>query len=207
MNNVPVMNDEVTRALRDVEAAKQRYRDAVTRATPQPVDDWTLRTVDGAPVRLSELFAGRRELILWHNMGRSCVYCTLWADALRGYTEALQSRAALVLTSPDEPDVLKEWARSRAWTVRCVSTAGTGMLPALAMADPAGRAAPGVSGLTRRDDGSIVRTAYTYFGPGDDFCPVWPVLDLLQGGRAGWEPQFRYRPDVTSVGVERAGRA
>jgi predicted dithiol-disulfide oxidoreductase (DUF899 family) len=40
-------------------------------------------------VRLSELFAGKADLILIHNMGTTCPNCTLWADASekRGHSE------------------------------------------------------------------------------------------------------------------------
>lgn len=28
------------------------------------------------------------------------------------------------------------------------------------------------------------------FGPGDDFCAVWPLFDLLEGGVDGWAPRI-----------------
>jgi hypothetical protein len=39
------------------------------------------------------------------------------------------------------------------------------------------------------DDGRIVRTGRAAFGPGDDYCAVWPLFDLLEGGVGKWEPK------------------
>jgi len=203
MNADFIMNEEITRLSNEVRDAKARLRDAVRRFTPEPVEDWRLKDSAGKEVRLSALFAGKPDLIVWHNMGRKCVYCTLWADTLRGYADHLQDRAALVLCSPDEPRVLREFSESRGWTYPRVSAHGTEFLEAMRMGtndDPW----PGISALHRRNDGAIVRTGYTYFGPGDDFCPVWPALDLLKDGPNGWSPKYDYRPQVHAVGIDRA---
>jgi hypothetical protein len=46
-----------------------------------------------------------------------------------------------------------------------------------------------VSALRRAVDGSLVPTGRAEFGPGDDFCAVWPLFDLLEGGAGDWAPQ------------------
>lgn len=200
MNADSLMNDEIARLTKDVEAAKAKLREAVRRATPEPVEDFELKRPDGSPVRLGALFAGKPDLIVWHNMGRKCVYCTLWADGLRGLAEHLMNRAGFALSSPDAPAVLKEFSEGRGWNFPRVSVAGTGFLRALKMCDEKGEPWPGISAF-RMEGGRIVRTGYTYFGPGDDFCAVWPALDLLKDGIGGWEPKYAYKPDVTTVGV------
>jgi hypothetical protein len=30
------------------------------------------------------------------------------------------------------------------------------------------------------------------FEPGDDFCALWHILDLLAGGAGDWAPKFSY---------------
>ncbi len=50
---------------------------------------------------------------------------------------------------------------------------------------------PGISTFARRD-GKIVNTANDFFGPGDDYCGVWHILDLLDKGADGWTPKFSY---------------
>jgi hypothetical protein len=52
-----------------------------------------------------------------------------------------------------------------------------------------GSSLPGVSALRRAVDGSLVPTGRAEFGPGDDFCAVWPLFDLLEGGAGDWAPQ------------------
>jgi predicted dithiol-disulfide oxidoreductase (DUF899 family) len=54
-----------------------------------------------------------------------------------------------------------------------------------------GRAMPGVSVFKHRA-GKIERVADTGFAPGDDFCMVWHLFDLIPEGRAGWKPKFSY---------------
>jgi predicted dithiol-disulfide oxidoreductase (DUF899 family) len=49
-----------------------------------------------------------------------------------------------------------------------------------------------VSAFHRNDDGTVVRTGKAIFGPGDDFCALWHLLDLLPGGPKGWEPKYKY---------------
>ena len=76
------------------------------------------------PVRLSELFAGKRDLFVIHNMGTTCRYCTMWADGFNGVYEHLADRAAFVLATPNTPDVQKQFAKSRGWRFPMVSHAG-----------------------------------------------------------------------------------
>lgn len=200
MDNNNLMNEEISRLAKEVESAKTKLREALRRVKPEPVEDVELKRQDGSPVRLSALFAGKPDLIVWHNMGRKCVYCTLFADGLRGFAEHLSNRAGFALSSPDEPKVLKEFSDGRGWTFPRVSAAGTNFLRAMKMCDDKGEPWPGISAF-HMENGRIVRTGYTYFGPGDDFCPVWPALDLLKEGANGWEPKYSYKPDVTSVGL------
>jgi len=54
-------------------------RAAQADAEPEEVADYQMATLHG-PVRLSELFAGKADLIVIHNMGTTCPNCTLWAD-------------------------------------------------------------------------------------------------------------------------------
>ena len=44
--------------------------------------------------------ATKRDLIVIHNMGASCPYCTLWADGFNGIYDHLADRAAFVALQP-----------------------------------------------------------------------------------------------------------
>jgi len=50
----------------------------------QVVDDYILKDWENKDVRLSSLFGSNKDLILIHNMGRQCSYCTMWADGFNG---------------------------------------------------------------------------------------------------------------------------
>jgi predicted dithiol-disulfide oxidoreductase (DUF899 family) len=171
------------------EARRRSHRD-------EPVADYAFKNPEGSAVRLSELFGGRRDLLVVHNMGKRCTYCTLWADGLNGVREHLADRAAFVVCSPDEPAVMREFAASRGWGFRMVSagpSAAGGFNTDLGFGDPKdGSVWPGISAFQRKEDGSIVRTGSDQFGPGDSYCAVWHILDLLKDGAAGWEPKYTY---------------
>ena len=50
----------------------------------ESVEDYELIGWGNKKVRLSSLFGEKDELILVHNMGRGCPYCTMWADGFNG---------------------------------------------------------------------------------------------------------------------------
>lgn len=190
---------EIDRLTRDVEEAQARLAAALKAQRAQPgwgvgINDYIFRAAgSGAAVRLSELFGDKRDLIVVHNMGRACVYCTLWADGFSGVYNHLASRAAFVLSTPDDPAVAAAFASSRKWTFPVVSIAETSFARDMGFENPKGGVMPGISAFHKDADGRIVRTARSrQLGPGDPFCPVWPLLDLLKDGPNGWEPKYHY---------------
>ena len=82
---------------------------------PTEVEDYVFEGPDGAEVRLSGLFGDRKDLVLIHNMGSSCPYCTLWADSFNGLLPYFVDRAAFAVVSPDEPEVQRNFAETRGW--------------------------------------------------------------------------------------------
>ncbi len=44
----------------------------------------------------------------------------------------------------------------------------------------------------RKEDGKVVRVADAEFGPGDDFCAVWQLFDLIPEGPDNWQPKYKY---------------
>ena len=184
------IEDEIQTLEREVEAAKQRLNEVRRKRAPEPVEDFTLLQPDGAPVRLSELFGDKEDLVVIHNMGTGCSYCTMWADGFTGLTPHISDRAAFVLVSPDAPDVLKRFADKRNWNFRIASHHGTSFGQDLGFFIDGGHY-PGVSTF-RKSDGQIFRISKAYFDVGDDFCPVWPLLELLDGGSKNWQPKYFY---------------
>lgn len=183
--------DDIAKKQEEIEKLKKELSELQRQAEPEPVQDYELKRGDGTMVRLSELFGDKQDLLVVHNMGRSCPYCTLWADGFIGFTRHLLNRSGFVLTSPDEPAILAEFSGSRGWNFPVASIHGTTFAQDLGYYSKEGYW-PGVSALRKQPDGSIVRTGRAIFGPGDDYCSVWPMFDLLDGGVGEWEPKYTY---------------
>ncbi|MGI9341302.1 MAG: DUF899 family protein [Gammaproteobacteria bacterium] len=160
---------------------------------PEPVADYEFATVDG-PVRLAQLFGDKNELILIHNMGSSCRYCTLWADGFNGLVDHLADRAAFVVTSPESPEEQRKFAVSRNWRFPMVSHEGTDFARDMGYYTDEGDFAgfhPGVSVFVR-DGERVTRVSDAPLGPDDDFCNLWHLFNLLPEGPNGWAPQYKY---------------
>lgn len=113
--------DQKVLALEKEIADKKTQLRALRATLPaQEVQDYVFQGWNG-DVKLSELFGDKDELILVSNMGKSCRYCTLWADNYNGIVKPLNDRAAFAVVSPDSVDVQKEFANARGWNFLMVS--------------------------------------------------------------------------------------
>jgi predicted dithiol-disulfide oxidoreductase (DUF899 family) len=115
----------------------------------------------------------------------------MWADGFTGLVPHLSNRAAFVVCSPDAPEVQKKFAEKRGWNFRMVQGSDD-FISAMGYMKGPGDYWPGVSTFKRDSDGKIYRIAHASFGPNDDFCPTWPLLDMLDGGAKAWEPKYSY---------------
>ncbi len=185
--------DEKVERLEEQLKATHRQLSELRRNRPkEPVGEYTLYNPDKTPVKLSELFGDKDDLILIHNMGKGCPYCTLWADGFNGFHQHLENRAAFALVSHDAPDILREFASGRGWMFRTLSNNGGTFTSDMGFESDQGKPQPGMSTFHRSADGKIFRVAHSYFGPGDDFCSLWHMFDLLDGGAGDWQPKFKY---------------
>jgi predicted dithiol-disulfide oxidoreductase (DUF899 family) len=161
------------------------------------VKDYTFTGMSGEKVKLSEIFGASSELILIHNMGRTCRSCTLWADGFNGFTKHFESRAAFAVTSPDNYEIARKFSMERGWTFHLYSTEGTSFKRDMGFADHRNEPMPGVSIFKKEADGRIVHVTKDFFGPGDDYCSIWHFFDLLPSDKE-WEPQYYYISTVHS---------
>ena len=161
------------------------------RLPPELVKDYFLSGPDGK-VRLSELFRGKRDLVVIHNMGRSCRYCTMWADGFNGLRHHLASRAGFAVVSPDAVRTQQQFAKNRGWEFPFYSGKGSTFIKDMGFLPRPGEPMPGVS-TYRRKGAKIYRIASAPFGPFDQFCATWPLFALLDGGVGDWAPKFRYK--------------
>ncbi len=174
------VNGKLADYRRQIAAIREQMRQTLATVEPQQVHDYTFATADGS-VRLSELFGEHDDLIVIHNMGVTCSYCTMWADGYNGVHQHVITRAGFVVTSPDRPAVQKKFAESRGWKFPMVSHAESSFAADMGYLSASGGWLPGVS-VFRREGQAIARVSDTGFSPGDDFCPVWHFFDLLPGG-------------------------
>jgi len=189
---IPLL-EETLRIRKEIEQKQSELNDLRRQFTPQPVDNYTLKNWEGQSVTLSDLFAGKEDLIVIHNMGRKCSYCTLWADGFNGVHHHLSDRAAFVVVSPDEPEIQKAFAEGRGWGFRMLSGHESPFIKDMGFVDKEDNSYwPGVSTFRKLPDGSIERVAADIFGPGDPYNSLWHLFDMLHGGAGNWQPQFNY---------------
>jgi predicted dithiol-disulfide oxidoreductase (DUF899 family) len=177
---------------KEIYEKKKQLTELRQQAPMQEVDDYLLKAQDGSEVALSSLFGLHNELVLIHNMGKGCAYCTLWADGFNGVVPHLENRAGFVVVSPDDPQIQKQFSESRGWKFRMLSGKGSSFSKDMGFQTSDGHNLPGVSTFHKSNDGKLYRVAHTEFGPGDDFCSIWHLFDLLPGGSDKWQPKFKY---------------
>jgi predicted dithiol-disulfide oxidoreductase (DUF899 family) len=175
---------------RKITELRDKMREVQAAAEPEEVPDYIFSDSNGS-VRLSELFGDKPDLIVIHNMGASCPQCTLWADGFNGIYDHLANRSAFVVSSPDTPDIQKRFGARRGWRFPMVSHHGTTFAADMGYRSEDDGLLPGVS-VFRKEGNGILRVSDTGFKPGDDFCALWHLFDLLPGGAGDWEAKFRY---------------
>lgn len=181
---------------RQIATIREQMRETLAGVEPQPVADYEFTDIAGT-VRLSELFGEHEDLIVVHNMGVACSYCTLWADGYNGIHQHVVTRAGFVVTSPDRPPVQKRMADMRGWKFPMISHEGNSFAKDMGYVSDKGGWMPGLS-VFRRDGDSILRVSDTGFSPGDDFCVLWHFFDMLPGGVGTWPGVKVARPSCCS---------
>ena len=165
------------------------------------VRDYEFSTIDGATSLLS-MFGDKKQLLLIHNMGQGCRYCTLWADGFNGFLPHLESVMSVVLVSKDAPELQRQFANSRDWRFRLASHGGGEYISEQTVMDGAENT-PGAV-VYERDGDKITRKNSCIFGPGDIYCSMWGLLGLAGLGADNWTPQYAYwkRPEKMDDGGE-----
>ena len=193
---MPDRVNELERQIAELTSELNRLRQD-SEATP--VRNYTFRTEAGETT-LQDLFGDRDKLLVIHNMGQGCRYCTLWADGFNGLLPHLESALAVVLVSKDAPDVQRTFANARGWRFRLASHGGGDYIRE-----------QGVYGAAENYPGAVVyecagaeirRKNACSFGPGDIYCALWGLLGLA--GIDEFTPQYSYwqRPAVLDDGGE-----
>lgn len=172
-----------------IAALRDQMRETQAAIEPEEVTDYAFKTAKGE-VALSKLFGDNDTLIMIHNMGASCPYCTLWADGFNGVHKHLADRAAFVVSSPDKPANQEKFKASRGWGFPLVSHDGSTFAADMGYRNEQ-MCLPGIS-VFKKKRNKIMRVSDTQMGPGDDFCSVWHFFDMIPEGPAGWQPKYKY---------------
>jgi predicted dithiol-disulfide oxidoreductase (DUF899 family) len=153
------------------------------------VPNYSFATLAGETTLL-DLFGSHDKLLVVHNMGQGCRYCTLWADGFNGFLPHLESAMGVVLVSKDDPETQRKFANARGWRFRLASH-GAGDYIEEQTCMPGTQNMPGAI-VYERDGDSITRKNACVFGPGDLYCSMWNLLGLAGLGESDWTPQFSY---------------
>lgn len=170
---------------------KKEYYNLAKQLPLIEIDDYLFKDIDNNDVKLSELFKDKDQLIVVHNMGQSCPYCTMWADGFNGVFHHIESQAAFVVVSPDPVDNMKKFYNEKSWKFKLLSCASNTFKADLAFENNDKELIPGVSTFRKEND-KIFITSSLHFGPGDDFCSVWYFFDLLHHKDDDWMPKHMY---------------
>ena len=184
--------NEIASLEKELRDKKQKLTELKRALPPKKISDYTFLDVDANEISLAALFGDKKELMLIHNMGKGCRYCTLWADEYNGVIDHLENRVPFAVISPDVPLMMREFAESRNWKFKILSSYGTSFKKDIGFENDKGKLMPGVSVFIKDETGNIFETNHDRFGPGDAYCGTWSFLDLLPQGSNGWEPQYKY---------------
>lgn len=133
---------------------------------------------EGTTENLSDLFQGHSYLVLIHNMGQGCKYCTMWANGFEGIYRHFDDKAGFVLVNHDSSEKQIAFAKQQGWTFPIYSASQTTFTTDMGFKDDK-TLWPGVSVFRKSDDGKIFLISQSVFGPGDNFCSVWHFYDMM----------------------------
>lgn len=148
------------------------------------------------------MFGEKDKLLLIHNMGQVCRYCTLWADGFNGFVAHLESVMSVFLVSKDAPAIQRQFANGRGWRFRLASHGGGEYLHDQSVSAGADNM-PGAVVYERSGD-EIRRKNAGVFGLGDLYCSMWSLMALAGLDESDWTPQYAYwrRPEKMDDGGE-----
>ena len=193
------MSDEISKIEMELFELTVKLNELRKSTRGKEVQNYTFSTLDG-DVTLLDMFGENDRLLVIHNMGQGCRYCTLWADGFNGFLPHLESAMSVVLVSKDSPKVQRTFANSREWRFRLASHGGGDYIEEQSVMKGE-RNMPGAV-VYERKGSRITRKNAAVFGPGDLYCSIWNLFSMAGLGEAEWTPQYNYwrRPEVMDDG-------
>ncbi len=183
------MSDEISAIEKQLFELTTKLNELRKSNSGNEVKNYTFSTLDGE-VSLLDMFGENDRLLVIHNMGQGCRYCTLWADGFNGFLPHLESAMSVVLVSKDSPQVQRTFANSRNWRFRLASHGGGDYIQDQTVMDGENNV-PGAV-VYVRDGKRITRKNVAIFGPGDLYCSFWNLLGMAGLNESEWTPQYKY---------------
>lgn len=168
-----MIQEEIFQLEQEIFKKREQIQGLRKKQKRKTVQNYSFLTIDGE-VKLSELFGSHDFLFLVHNMGSHCPYCTMWADGFNSTYEKIAERAALVISSPDDPIVQGKFSEEKGWFTPMVSVIDSSFKKDFEKVITYG----GIS-LFLKDEEGIHLYTQSLFEPGDSFGILYNVFDLL----------------------------
>lgn len=159
--------------------SRQKMLKLFSKLAKMEVQDYSLKDQNDNEIKLSQMFGDKNDLIVVHNMGRACSYCSMWADGFNGIYHHIEKKASFALVSPDAPGIQKDFANQRGWKFKMYSGKDSNFIKDMGYQMENGNYWPGASAFHKDENGKITRVSKTIFGPGDYFCSVWHFFDMV----------------------------
>lgn len=179
---------------------------------PEMPDHWKLIGMNGAEVRLADMFGQHDTLVLYHWMfgperHRPCPMCTNLLGPLAANAADLQQHVALAVVSRSKVERMVAFGIERGWRdLPYYQAVSDELSVAIGGLDPETKAEVPVL-MVLRKKGDTVRlhwmgeTTLEMADPGEDprgavdLAPLWNYLDLTPAGRdPKWYPRLSYGP-------------
>jgi predicted dithiol-disulfide oxidoreductase (DUF899 family) len=193
------VSDEITEIEKQLFELTTKLNELRKSNPGREVRNYNFSALDG-DVTLLDMFGKNDRLLVIHNMGQGCRYCTLWADGFNGFLPHLESVMSVVLVSKDAPAVQRKFAISRDWRFRLASHGGGEYIQEQTVMEGESNM-PGAV-VYEREGSRITRKNASVFGPGDLYCSIWNLLGMAGLSDADWTPQYNYwlRPEKMDDG-------
>lgn len=151
------------------------------------IKNYAFQTLSGK-TSLLDLFGKKDKLVVIHNMGQGCRWCTSWADGLNGVLPHIESQFSVVLVSKDTPEVQRQFALTRGWRFTMASHGGGEYITEQTVQSGENNM-PGVVCYEKKGD-KIYRKNASCFGPGDLYNPLFHIVSM--GGISAEEMPIQY---------------
>ena len=102
-------NPEIEKLQKEIEDKKKELTNLKKSLPNKPIQDYMFKNWDGGETKLSEMFGQHKYLVLIHNMGQQCKYCTMWANGFEGIYKHFEDKSGFVLVNHDSIEKQKKF--------------------------------------------------------------------------------------------------